>query len=115
MKRGVMTLGFAALVLCTSSVAMADPGKHDGFYMQLQGGLGYYSSSASAGGLDQSYSGLTVPTALLLGRTAFIDGLSVGGGLIVDIAPSPGAEFNGADANADFKQFLSGASASWAA
>ncbi len=108
MKRGAITLGFASLLSFTSSVAMADPGKHDGFYMQLQGGLGYYSSSASSGGVDQSYSGLTVPAALLLGRSAFIDGLSIGGGLIFDTAPSPGAEFNGTDVNADFKQFLIG-------
>ncbi|HSI03149.1 MAG: hypothetical protein ACAI38_25165 [Myxococcota bacterium] len=108
MKRGAITLGLASLVLCTSTVAMADPGKHDGFYMQLQGGLGYYSSSASSGGFEQSYSGLTIPAALLLGRTAFIPGLSIGGGLIFDTAPSPGAEINGTEVSASFKQFLIG-------
>ena len=108
MKPAAVSVALASAVLFSSTAAMADPGIHDGFYMQLQGGLGYYSSSASAGGAEQSYSGLTIPAALLLGRSAFIPGLSIGGGLIFDTAPSPGAKFNGTDPNIDFKQFLIG-------
>jgi hypothetical protein len=109
MKRGVLTLGFASLLMCTSSVAMADAGKHDGFYFQLQGGLGYYHAGASAGGSDVSFSGLTIPMGLMLGRTAFIDGLTLGGGLILDYAPSPGYKVNGSDVPAaNVKQFVLG-------
>ena len=63
------------------------PHTHDGFYMQLDAGLGYLSTSASAGGATEKLSGLTFPTAILLGGT--VGPVAIGGGLIMDYAPSP--------------------------
>jgi len=88
------TLACAALLF--ASTAQADPGVHDGFYMQLNGGLGYFSTTAEAGGVEASYSGVTVPTSLLLGGS-FMPGLTIGGGFLLDYAPSPTWEQNGTE------------------
>jgi hypothetical protein len=104
-------LGAAVLVaaLCTSSVGMADAGKHDGGYFQLQGGLGYYHSGGSSGAFDQSFSGLTIPAALMFGHSFIIPGLSIGGGIIFDYAAGPSYKLNGtSQSGAGIKQFIIG-------
>jgi len=77
----------------TAKSAMALPHTHDGFYLQLDAGLGYLSSSASFAGQSQKLSGVTFPTAILLGGT--VGPVVIGGGLISDYAPSPSASVNG--------------------
>lgn len=88
---------------------MADPKTHDGFYLQLAGGIGGYRSTADISGSEVKYSGLMIPTSIMLGGTLF-DHLVIGGGTFFDIAPSPKYEVDGAEpaGTADFKQFLIG-------
>lgn len=103
-------------ILCASmcaalgapAVAAAEPRTHDGFYMQLTGGLGYYSAGAEAGGIEQSFSGMTLDTSLMLGGT-IIPGLVVGGGFFIDYAPSPSFEQNGMEVElSDVSQMVIG-------
>lgn len=76
--------------------------------MQVTGGLGYYSSSAEAGGTEVSYSGTTMPMSLLLGGT-LKPGLAIGGGFFVDRASSPTYEVNGMEqTGVEFTQYVVG-------
>lgn len=89
----VLSLTAAGVVLGTPALAQAAPRTHDGFYLQLDIGLGYLSTSAEAGGSTIKYSGVTVPSALWLGGT--VGTLVIGGGFFTDYAPSPSASLNG--------------------
>jgi len=82
-----------ALVL--PSRADAAPKTHDGFYLQLNAGLGYLSTTAESGGTKVNYSGVTLPSSLLLGGT--IGPVVIGGGFFGDYAFSPSASVNGQD------------------
>lgn len=76
-----MRFRLASLVLVgLASTAAAEPHEHDGFYLGVTGGLGYYSSSADQG----SFSGLTLPSMSLMMGGTIIPGLAVGGGFFVD-------------------------------
>lgn len=66
----------------------------DGFFMQLNAGLGYYKSSTELLGTEATYSGTTIATSLLLGG-ALMDNLAIGGGIVLDRAGSPNQEVNG--------------------
>ncbi len=104
----VTITGFVCAMLGAVGTAEAEPTKHDGFYMQLTGGLGYYSASADAGGVDQSYSGTTLPMSLMLGGT-LKPGLAIGGGFFVDYSSSPTFEQNGMEVEGlDFSQYVVG-------
>jgi hypothetical protein len=96
----------ASFLLLTASTASAKPRNHDGFYFQLSGGLGFYSASTDAGG-DQTYSGMTIPTSLLLGGTVGKK-VAIGGGITLDYAPSPTYSLNGQDSAIEFKQYVFG-------
>lgn len=89
--------------------ARSEPRTHDGFYMQVSGGLGYYNSSAEAGGTEVSFSGLTVPASFFMGGT-LIPGLTLGGGFFIDYGPSPAYEVNGQEQTTgiDLSQFVIG-------
>jgi hypothetical protein len=78
--------------------ALAAPRTHDGFYLQLDAGLGYLSTSASAGGAKVTYSGVTLPSALLIGGS-LMPGLVLGGTIVTDYAPSPGVSIAGQSGN----------------
>ena len=56
---------------------------HDGFYMHVGAGLGYYSLSSSGGLIDEELSGLTKSFSFLIGGSV-IPGLAVGGGFTLD-------------------------------
>jgi hypothetical protein len=96
-------------VLGAAVEAKAEEKTHDGFYMQIQSGLGYYKASADIGGNDQSYSGLTFASSFLLGGS-LVPGLVLGGGLLADYAPSPTYKVNGEERSntPDFKQYVFG-------
>jgi hypothetical protein len=82
----------AALLL--PAVAAAAPRTHDGFYLQLDLGLGYLSTTADAGPFGEyTYSGVTIPSAIMIGGT--VGPVVIGGGLFSDYAFSPSAEVNG--------------------
>lgn len=83
-------LGGAVLL---PGVAAAAPETHDGFYLQLDLGFGYLSSSAEIGAQTITYSGATVPSALLMGGT--VGPVVIGGGLFTDYAFSPSASVEG--------------------
>ena len=102
----IVAVALGGLVTATSTASADSAAKmHDGFHFQAQLGLGYYSTSADAAGLDQSISGVTFPGAILLGGT-LMKGLVLGGGLVVDYAPSPTFEQNGVEVSgADISQF----------
>lgn len=100
-------IGCAAMcaVLGIAADADAEPRTHDGFYMKLAAGLGYYSLSSDAGGVDQSISGVTMPTSLMMGST-FAPGLVIGGGMFLDYGPSPSIESGGMEIQTEgVKQF----------
>jgi hypothetical protein len=105
-------LGVLFSVVClfgAGSQARADSQAryHDGFHFQFTGGFGYYNVSAEAGGVEQSFSGMTLPASLLLGGT--VGPVAVGGGLILDYASSPTVEQNGMEVTgADISQFVVG-------
>jgi len=81
-----------ALVAAAATLAHADsaPRTHDGFHFQLAGGLGYYNVSNDV----QPFSGVTLPTQLLIGGTLF-NGLAFGGGVVFDYSPSPSTDTPG--------------------
>jgi hypothetical protein len=66
---------------------------HDGFYLHLDAGLGYLSTTAEAGGFEVTYSGVTLPLALMMGGT--VGPVVIGGGFFTDFAPAPSASVNG--------------------
>lgn len=86
-------LSFVLASACLGAIITMAPGAsaeervHDGFYLSLQTGLGYLSSSAEIGGFDQSLSGLTVSSGLLMGGT--VGPVVIGGGMTFDRAFSP--------------------------
>lgn len=95
------------LISASTAHAESQPKTHDGFHFQLSGGLGYYSASADMGGLSQSFSGVTLPSSLLLGGT--IGNLVIGGGIVLDYAPSPGIKQNGMEVQGlDVSQYIVG-------
>lgn len=107
MKTSLASLALLA-TLATTSVAMAESNVHDGFYFQLTGGLGYYSASAEQLGTEVSYSGMTIPTSLLLGGQ-MLPGLTVGGGIMLDYSASPSYSMNGTENPAmEFTQMVLG-------
>jgi hypothetical protein len=97
------------VAICGASTAQADPETHDGFYLQLAGGLGYYHTSAEINSTETTYSGLTIPASFLLGGT-LLKHLVIGGGAFVDTAPSPKYEVDGDEPpqTPDFKQLIIG-------
>ena len=106
-KHGVKAVaGLATLagVLFTSGHAQAAPYTHDGFYLQLNAGLGYMSASAEQGGITQKLSGATLPSSLLLGGT--VGPVVIGGGFFADHAFAPGATINGQKQNLDISMTL---------
>lgn len=91
-----MRKSFASLVLVgLTSTAAAEPHMHDGFYLGVTGGLGYFSTS----GDNDSVSGLVLPSMSLLMGGTIIPGLAVGGGLFVDY--SSGASYEAGGQSAD--------------
>jgi hypothetical protein len=93
-----------ALGLLGTQSASADARTHDGFFLQLDAGLGYLSSTASAGGAEQTASGMTYATALFLGGT--IGPVAIGGGFTYDNAFSP--SIDGIPDSADISLHLIG-------
>jgi hypothetical protein len=77
--------------------AKADPRTHDGFYLQLDAGLGYLSASYDVP-VSPNYHGLTTPFAFLLGGT--VGPVVIGGGFFGDHATSPGASSDAGSADA---------------
>jgi hypothetical protein len=87
--------GIAALagVLSILGNAEAAPYTHDGFYLQLNAGLGYLSVSGdNPAGKEKMY-GVTLPSSLLMGGT--VGPVVIGGGFFSDYALSPGYSVNG--------------------
>lgn len=87
--RQLQRLVTGCLVLGATFLTHAEdrPRTHNGFHLQLSGGLGYYSVSSNTP-VDQSFSGLTLPTSLLMGGTLY-NHLVIGAGIIFDYASSP--------------------------
>jgi hypothetical protein len=106
--RALACVAAVAGVVSVSGSAQAAPLTHDGFYLQLNAGLGYLSASGEPGGTKVKYSGATFPSSLLLGGT--VGPVVIGGGLFTDYAFSPKASINGADSPiaADFSMTLIG-------
>ena len=99
---------FAGVSLCAfaglSSSASANPRYHDGFQLQLTGGLGYYHASFDP---DGTASDLTTSSSIMMGGT-LKPGLVLGGGLFVDRAGSPTFEQGGVETEPDVTQFVVG-------
>ncbi|MEK7703349.1 MAG: hypothetical protein AAB426_00210 [Myxococcota bacterium] len=97
--------------LLASSMALAQ-GTRDGFFLQATGGLGHYSSSAEVSGIKTSYGGTTIATSLLLGGT-IMEGLAIGGGLLLDYGMSPTYQVNDQEVASvtDFSQYVMGLTA----
>jgi hypothetical protein len=91
--RSLVVVAAASSATFTASSAFALPRTHDGFYLQLDAGLGYLSSSADIQGYNLKYSGLSFPTAILLGGT--VGPVVIGGGFVTDYAPSPSVKMSG--------------------
>jgi hypothetical protein len=98
-RRGLyqLVLSSGALIAVSTFAidAKADPRTHDGFYLHMDLGFGYLSSTASIEGSDASvnYSGVSVPSTLLLGGT--VGPVAIGGGFFSDYTPSPSASLDG--------------------
>lgn len=80
-----------------AGVAHADPHSHDGFYLGITGGLGYYHVSGSN---DASISGATIPNIGLMLGTTVTKNLVIGGGAFMDY--SSGAEVSQGGQSVDF-------------
>lgn len=105
-RAGIFGLSVAA-TLGIASEARAEANTHDGFYLQIQVGPGYYSMSAEQAGIEASYSGVTLASALQLGGS-LAPGIVLGGTLVTDYAPSPSYEVNGNEpaGTPDFTQYV---------
>ena len=98
--KALITLsGLAITLTATSPAASAAPRVHDGFYMQLGLGLGYYHVGLEQPA-DSSISGVTIASQIMLGGTLF-PGLVLGGGLFVDKAFSPTLKQGGTEVTPD--------------
>ncbi|MDX2053696.1 MAG: hypothetical protein SFV15_14945 [Polyangiaceae bacterium] len=105
---GTLIGAILGTLVASNALAASAPETHDGFYMQLQGGLGYYSTSAETLGVKAEYSGATFATSFLLGGTPGA-GLVVGGGMILDYGSSPTVEINGQEVpNSISSQYIVG-------
>ncbi|HEY6557979.1 MAG TPA: hypothetical protein VI072_11930 [Polyangiaceae bacterium] len=80
-------------IVAAAPDASADPRTHDGFYLHLNAGLGYLSTTAELAGNEATYSGVSLPSALMLGGT--VGPVAIGGGLFGDYAFSPSGESDG--------------------
>ena len=87
-----------------SSRAEAAPRIHDGFYMQLTTGLGYYNVSFDP---DSSISGVTTPFGIMMGGT-ITPGFAIGGGLFADYSSSPTVKMGDAEVDLPGAQMLLG-------
>src|ERR1041384_354284 len=83
-------------VLGVSGEAQAAPQTHDGFYLQLNAGLGYMTASSEQNGFKEKLYGVTLPSSLLIGGT--VGPVVIGGGVFGDHAFSPGYSLNGQSA-----------------
>jgi hypothetical protein len=90
-------LGALSTAMLLPAVAAAAPHTHDGFYLQLDLGLGYLSTSAEVGPYEATYSGVTIPSAIFLGGT--VGPVVIGGGVFTDYAFSPSGEINGQESD----------------
>jgi len=81
------------LALLDPGEAKADPMTHDGFYLHLDVGLGYFNTSSDSDLIDESISGVSVPSSLLLGGT--VGPVAIGGGFMWHFVPSPSLEAGG--------------------
>jgi hypothetical protein len=72
------------VVLCTlgAQTSHAEPYTHDGFYLGVTMGLGYYSAKSDYSGA--TFKGLTAPASSLFIGGAIKPGVMFGGGLIAD-------------------------------
>lgn len=91
--------GALSAMLALSPDARAEARTHDGFYLHLNAGLGYLSTSAEYRGSEASYSGVTIPSAIYLGGT--VGPVAIGGGIFADYAFSPSEEINGTSTERD--------------
>lgn len=104
--KALSAVAAAAGILCSAGRAEAAAYTHDGFYLQLNAGLGYMNASADdAFGKSKLY-GVTLPSSLLLGGT--VGPVVIGGGFFADHAFSPGASVNGQKQNVDITMTLIG-------
>jgi hypothetical protein len=87
--------GALSAIVALSPDANAEPRTHDGFYLHLDAGLGYLSTSAESRGSEVNFSGVTLPSALMLGGT--VGPVAIGGGFFGDYAFSPSMEINGVE------------------
>jgi hypothetical protein len=97
MKYSYWALGGAILML--ASPLRAEPRTHDGFYLSLQGGLGYLSSTADFAQSEQTLAGTTLSSALLIGGT--VGPVAIGGGFTYDNAFSPHVKQDGDEQELD--------------
>jgi hypothetical protein len=89
----VPRVAFACVALCVvARPAHSDSAvrTHDGLHVGVSAGVGYYDVSND----DQEFSGGTIAAQLLIGGTA-ASGFALGGGFIVDHAPSPSTTTDG--------------------
>jgi hypothetical protein len=73
------------LVVCAvfgARSAAAEPHKHDGLYVGVAGGLGYYSATSDFD--DSTAKGVTAPSGSVFVGGAIVPGLILGAGLIAD-------------------------------
>jgi hypothetical protein len=91
--KNFVVAGVLAACSLLPALAHGAPRTHDGFYLQLDLGVGYLSSSADVAGTSITYGGATLPTALLLGGT--VGPVVIGGGFFTDYAFSPSYSIEG--------------------
>lgn len=82
-----------AAVFAAAPEAAAAPMTHDGFYLSMEAGLGYLNSSVESALGDESLSGMTFSSGLLMGGT--VGPVVIGGGFLYDNAFSPAYKVNG--------------------
>lgn len=93
--------GFGVALCCLFAVTghaaaqLAGSRTHDGFYFQATAGAGYAATNGTLRGMDVSYTGLALDTSLMIGGSPMA-GLAIGGGLMIDVLPSPAVKLDGA-------------------
>jgi hypothetical protein len=83
-----------APVLLYATTAHAAPRTHDGFYLNLNAGIGYLSSSGKQHGFEETMHGITIPVGVSIGGSV-VPGLVIGGNFLWHQAPSPDGTLDG--------------------
>ena len=92
MRRALICVASLLAAAFGAQTARAEPQTHDGLYVGVTGGFGYYSATSDFD--DSTLKGVTAPSGSVFVGGAIVPGLTIGGGLILDYSSTWRIESN---------------------